>query len=92
MGNPSVAATPLGIARTGLLLTILTVGTLAVMDVFISYLTLKYPRFRRITQEEPIVLVQNGKVLEDTLRKTRINIDDLLMGIRQQKIPDLANI
>jgi len=33
---------------------------------------------RRVVEEEPIILVQNGKLLEYSMRKTRINLDGLM--------------
>ncbi len=53
---------------------------------------LKNPKFGRIIQGEPIVLIKNGKILEDTMRKVRINLDDLLMGLRRNKLPNLSDV
>jgi uncharacterized membrane protein YcaP (DUF421 family) len=56
----------------------IVVATLWGFELFISLIGLKSQRLRRIFEEEPIIIVQNGILLESTLEKTRINIDDLM--------------
>lgn len=43
-------------------------------------------------QDEPIVLVENGEILEDMMRKARFNLDNLLMLLRQKKYPNLHDV
>lgn len=70
---------------------LLTIGTFTVIDILINYISLKNSKLRRIFQDEPIILIKNGKILEDTMRKARMNIDDLLMELRLKKLPDLSD-
>lgn len=88
----TVAAGSLTNSRTALITSLIGVTTLAVLDISLSYLILKNPKFGRIIQGEPIVLIKNGKILEDTMRKVRINLDDLLMGLRRNKLPNLSDV
>lgn len=69
-----------------------TTVTLALLHILISYLALKNARFRRIVQDEPLVIVQNGQLMEDTLRQARFNLDDLLLELRQKNIPNLHDV
>lgn len=49
---------------------------------FISYITMHSIKIRRVIIGVPTVLIQNGKILEKGLRKTMIDINDLLEQCR----------
>ena len=80
----SVVGGTLSSSTAGLKGPMIAVATLAGLEIFISVLGLKSPKLRRVLEEEPIVLVQNGVLLENILKKTRINLDDLLSQLRQK--------
>ncbi len=88
----SVSAGALSNPQVSLTSILITIGTLALLDIFLAVISLKASKFRRIVQGEPIVLIKNGKLLENTLRKTRINLDDLLMGLRRNKLANLSDV
>ncbi|MFW6389986.1 MAG: DUF421 domain-containing protein, partial [Halanaerobiales bacterium] len=76
----SITAGSLNNPRTNLMTVMLTIGTLTAVDVLLNYISLKNAKIRRVFQGEPKILIKNGELLEDTMRKVRINIDDLLMA------------
>ncbi|KJS13949.1 MAG: hypothetical protein VR67_02575 [Peptococcaceae bacterium BRH_c8a] len=78
----STAAGALSSSTSGLGGVMITVGALAVFQIILSILSLKFSRLRRVVEEEPIILVQNGKLLEQAMKKTRINLDDLMSQLR----------
>jgi len=88
----SIAAAPLASSTDDLIGPFVNIGTLGALNILIAYLALKYSKFRRVVQDEPIILVQNGQILEDTMRSTRFNLDDLLTEIRKKNIPNLADV
>lgn len=88
----SIAAAPLASSTDDVIGPFVSIGTLGVLNILIAYLSLKNAKFRRVVQDEPIVLVQNGQILEDTMRSTRFNLDDLLTEIRKNNIPNLADV
>lgn len=51
-----------------------------------SYLTTKSMAARKIIEGEPVVVIQNDKVLENNMLKMRYNIDDLEAQLREKKI------
>ena len=55
---------------------------IASMEVVISFVNRKCPRFRRWIIGEPIVLVRNGKIVEANLTKARITPDEVEAQIR----------
>lgn len=88
----SVAAAPLATPNDDLLGPLVSVGTLGALNIIIAYLALKNAKLRRIVQDEPIILLQNGRILENTMRSTRFNLDDLLSEMRKKNIPSLADV
>jgi hypothetical protein len=47
----------------------LAVGTITLMTVLVSYLSFRFRRLRPLLDGEPIVMVQNGKVLDRNLKR-----------------------
>ncbi|MCA1677461.1 MAG: DUF421 domain-containing protein [Actinobacteria bacterium] len=68
------------------------IATIALLTVTLSYVSFKVPRLRPVLDGEPVVLVQDGKVIERNLRRERIAIDELLAEARLQQIASLAKV
>jgi uncharacterized membrane protein YcaP (DUF421 family) len=88
----STAAGVLSSTRDGLLGAIVATGTLAVLDIAVSFLGLKNAKIRRILEDEPLVLIQNGRLIEEMMHKARYNLDDLMMELRQNNIANLHDV
>ncbi|GAB6181233.1 DUF421 domain-containing protein [Desulfotomaculum defluvii] len=80
----SVAAGGLNNSTGGLRGVITTIGALAILQIMLSFVSLKMSKLRRVFEDEPIILIQNGKLLEKAMRKTRYNLDDLMSQLRQK--------
>jgi len=63
--------------------------TLAVLEVIISFLCLKSRFVRRVISGSPSIIIANGKIMEDEMRRLRYNVNDLLGQLREK---DVANI
>jgi uncharacterized membrane protein YcaP (DUF421 family) len=70
----------------------IAVSTIAVMQVSLSYVGFRFRRLRPVLEGEPIVIVQDGRVLERNLRRDRITVDEVLEEARQQQIPSLDDV
>jgi uncharacterized membrane protein YcaP (DUF421 family) len=71
---------------TGLLL---AVGVFGLMTLSASYLGFRFPRVRPLLEPEPMILVEDGKVIERNLRKERITPGEIAAEARLQQIPSL---
>ena len=49
-----------------------------------AYVALKSRSFRRVANGEPIVLIHKGKILRHNLGKTKVNLDVLMMLLREK--------
>src|SRR5437763_12462906 len=74
---------------TGILLVLSTIGAL---QVFTSYLGFRFGKLRPILQGEPVVLVENGKVVDRNMRRERLTPDDLAEEARRNEIDSLDSI
>lgn len=70
----------------------LALGTIGVLQVLTSYLSFRFRRMRPVLQGEPIVLVENGNLIERNMRRERLTHDDLAEKARMSQIGSLADI
>ena len=71
---------------------LLAIGTIAVLQVVVSYFNFRFPRLRPVLNGEPIVVVQDGKPIERNLRRERLTDDDLAEAARKQGIGKLDDV
>ena len=57
-----------------------------VCERVISRLCLKSIRLRRILCGKPVILIENGHLCEENLRKTRVNLDELSGHLREEGV------
>lgn len=57
-----------------------------------EFLSLKSKRFRNFSQGKATVFIQNGKIMEDNLKKERFSTDDLLEELRNNKVYKAADV
>jgi uncharacterized membrane protein YcaP (DUF421 family) len=70
----------------------IVVSTIALLQVFVSYLNFRVPRLRAVLDGEPIVVVQDGKVIEGNARRERLTLDDIAEAARMQQIATLEDV
>ena len=70
----------------------LAIGTIAILQVAVSYANFRFPKLRPVLDGEPIVVVQDGKPIEKNLRRERVTIDDLAAAARQQNIAKIEDV
>jgi uncharacterized membrane protein YcaP (DUF421 family) len=74
---------------TGIAIVLSTIG---IAQVVVSYLSFRFRRIRPILQGEPVVLVENGHVIERNMRRERVTKDDLAEEARLNEIDSLDTI
>src|SRR5690625_211446 len=62
------------------------------IPLFVDYISLKSKTFREFTQGKSAVFIQNGKVMEDNLKKEGFTSEDLLEQLRSKDIFQLADV
>jgi uncharacterized membrane protein YcaP (DUF421 family) len=70
----------------------IAVATIATMQGFSSYLTFRSKTARRVVDGDPLVVVQDGKVIEHNLRRERMTEEDLAQAARLNQIGSFDEI
>ena len=70
----------------------IVVGTFAILQVIVSYVSYRFPRLRPVVDGEPIVIVQDGKAIERNLKRERITVAEVMVAARQQQVAALDDI
>jgi uncharacterized membrane protein YcaP (DUF421 family) len=70
----------------------IAVSTIALMQVSLSYVGFRFRSLRPMLEGEPIVIVQDGHVIERNLRRDRITLDEVQEQARQQQIGSLDDV
>ena len=61
-------------------------------ELVLSFLNLKSSKIRKLLCGKPVILIENGKVLQQNLRKTRISLDELTGHLREKDVLDLKSV
>jgi uncharacterized membrane protein YcaP (DUF421 family) len=72
--------------------TLIVISTIVVLSVAVSWVSFRSGRLRLLTEGEPIILVQDGTVIERNLRRERLTRGDLEEEARRQQIGTLDEI
>lgn len=67
-------------------------AVIAGLHLGLSILALKTPRFRRIIEDEPLLLIENGKILNKQLKKAKVTLESLIMDLRLRDAADLNEV
>ncbi len=68
------------------------VGTLVGWDYVINWLGFRYSLFERLGNPAPVLLVQDGVIQKQNLRRELISEDELLSLLRQQGIDEVTQV
>lgn len=71
---------------------IVPIITLLCIEIFFSVLEMKSKKLRDIMQGNPVVIVSEGKLLKNSLKATRYNIDDVMQELRLAGYSDIREI
>lgn len=83
------AATQQDLSVTGAILSAATIGVLTLAFSWVSW---RFPRLRPVLDGKPLVLVEEGKLLTDNMRRERITIEELAAQARLQRIDSIEKV
>jgi len=86
----AVLATDIGPRQTGIHFLGLTL--FAFFTLVAGYISRINRPARKLIAGEPTVVVHNGKILEDNMKKMYYNLDELSMQLRQKNVFDIADV
>lgn len=68
------------------------IGLVYLAELLMSVLTLHSIRIRKLFCGKPVILIENGEIQEKNLKRTRVNLDELTMHLREKDIFDLSTV
>jgi uncharacterized membrane protein YcaP (DUF421 family) len=71
---------------------VIAISTIAVLQVLVSYVSFRSRRVRKVLEGHPIVVIQDGKLLEQNLRRQRMTPDELAEEMRIQQIANFEDV
>ena len=62
------------------------------MELVLSGLIMHSVVFRRFLCGKPVILINNGKILQENLRRTRVTLDELTGHLREKDVLDIRTV
>ncbi len=87
-----LASVPMQDIGIPLLSGVLPILTVLAIELILSVLSMRFRRVRRFLSGNPILLMQDGKILVENLVKTRLTVDELIQHLRERNILDLSTV
>ncbi|MFL5863705.1 MAG: DUF421 domain-containing protein [Solirubrobacteraceae bacterium] len=72
--------------------TLIVISTITLLSVTVGWLSFRFGPLRLITEGEPIILLQDGELLERNLRRERLTRTDVEEEARKQQLVSLNQI
>jgi uncharacterized membrane protein YcaP (DUF421 family) len=70
----------------------LAVGTIAMLTVLFSYLSWRFQVLRPVLEGQPLILIEDGKVIEKNLRRNRLTQEEIAAEARNQQIDSFDKV
>ncbi|MBQ9730925.1 MAG: DUF421 domain-containing protein [Bacilli bacterium] len=77
---------------TKLINVIFPIALIVILQILTSFLALKNDKFRNLIDGKPVIIIKNGVINQNELRKQRYNIDDLFLQIREHDVDSFKHI
>ena len=71
---------------------VLAAVVLLVMNILVSKLQLKSPRFRHLVEGVPTLLILHGEMIAQHLQKEGVDEETLMAALREHGLSDIANV
>lgn len=71
---------------------IVPIVTLIALSTLLSAISLRFVRFRQLISGEPALVIRNGKLQQEIMRRSRLTLDELLEQLRGQGVADIGEV
>lgn len=87
-----LAAVPMENAGVPLVSGLVPIFALLLAQLSLSYITLKSERARALICGSPSIVIQNGRIDYQELKKQRLNLNDLLEQLRDKNLANVSDV
>jgi uncharacterized membrane protein YcaP (DUF421 family) len=88
----SIASTLSVQVNQNTLATLVGMAIWSLLPLLLAFLCLHNAAIRKLVEGEATVVIENGKILDDHLKKIRISTDDLISELRAQGVFNIADV
>ena len=88
----NLAAIPMQDGGIPLLSGLVPILTVLGVELVLSFLSMRSLRLRRLLCGKPVILIENGSVLQENLRRTSITLDELTGHLRLKDVLDIQAV
>jgi len=67
-------------------------STLFVVNYLLKYLQYRFPQFGKIVQGDATMLVYQGKILEEHMKRAKITTDELMEAVREHGVKSVKEV
>ena len=87
-----IAAMPLQDITQPLVYGIGAIFTLVILEIVMSIISMKSIKFRRLMNGKSVVVIKNGVIDQDAMKKVRVTVIDLIEMLRGQSVFDISTV
>ena len=87
-----LAAIPMQDGSISLFSGVIPIVTVLGIEMVLSSLSMRSIRLRKLLCGKPVILIENGNILQKNLRKTRVTLDELTGHLREKDVLDLQAV
>ena len=88
----NLAAIPMQDGAIPLLSGLIPILTVLGMELILSYLAMRSIRLRKLLCGKPVILIENGRVVQQNLRRTQVTLDELSGHLREKDVLDIQTV
>lgn len=66
--------------------------TLVVIEIFLSYWMMHNTKVKNFISGNPVVIIDDGKIIQKSMRDLRFTVDDLLEDLRKSGVFDISTV
>lgn len=70
----------------------LPMALIALLEIAFAYFSLKSKKLRDMVDGSAELIIENGEIREEAMKRNRMNLDDLMVHLRQKNIKNLADV
>ncbi len=87
-----LASIPMQNSGIPLLSGLVPILTVLGLELLLSGFAMGSVKFRRLLCGKPVILIENGRLVQENLRSTRITLDELTSHLRQKDVLDITKV
>ena len=87
-----LAAIPMQDVSIPLYSGLVPIVTVLSAELILSYLCLRSLGLRKLLCGKPVILIENGRILQQNLKRTRVTLDELTGHLREKDILDIRTV